>query len=287
MAIKTSNIIYTKIDEAPRLATYSLLPILQAFTKGSGIVFESWDISLAGRIIANFPDKLNEDQKIPDYLSRLEELVKTPTANIIKLPNISASIPQLKKAIKELQSKGYDLPNYPETPKTDAEKALRARFAKVLGSAVNPVLRNGNSDRRATVSVKQFARKNPHKMMKEWPNESMAQVAHMTENDFYENEKSTTIEKACHAAIKFFSDTGEELILKKFIALQQAEVIDTTVMNVQALRRFFEKQMQTAKETDLLLSLHLKTTMMKVSDPLYLGIAFLFFFRMCSVNMRR
>ena len=279
MAIKTSNIIYTKIDEAPRLATYSLLPILQAFTKGSGIVFESWDISLAGRIIANFPDKLNEDQKIPDYLSRLEELVKTPTANIIKLPNISASIPQLKKAIKELQSKGYDLPNYPETPKTDAEKALRARFAKVLGSAVNPVLRNGNSDRRATVSVKQFARKNPHKMMKEWPNESMAQVAHMTENDFYENEKSTTIEKACHAAIKFFSDTGEELILKKFIALQQAEVIDTTVMNVQALRRFFEKQMQTAKETDLLLSLHLKTTMMKVSDPIIFGHCVSVFFQ--------
>ena len=176
----TEKIIYTKIDEAPALATYSLLPILEAYTKGSGITVESKDISLAGRIIANFPEKLTEEQKIPDYLSELGKLAKLPKTNIIKLPNISASIPQLQAAIKELQEKGYDIPDYPEEPKTEAEKTLHTRFAKVLGSAVNPVLREGNSDRRAAASVKQFCRKNPHRMMKKWPVDSRSRVAHMT-----------------------------------------------------------------------------------------------------------
>jgi len=271
MTTEPSKIIYTKIDEAPALATQSLLPILQAFTKNSGITFEPWDISLAGRIIANFPDNLKEDQKIPDYLALLGSLAKTPMANIIKLPNISASIPQLKEAIEELKAKGYDLPDYPEEPKNDAEKALQARFAKVLGSAVNPVLREGNSDRRAAASVKQFGKKNPHKMMKAWPDASKTRVAHMTENDFYGNEKSMTVKTDKEVRIEFVDDTGDVTILKKKTALLQGEIIDATVMNVKALRRFFEKQIQASKEADVLLSLHLKATMMKVSDPIMFG----------------
>jgi len=200
----TSKIIWTKIDEAPALATFSLLPVIQAFTKGTGIDVETKDISLTGRIIANFPDNLTEEQKIPDNLKILGDLAKTPEANIIKLPNISASIPQLQAAIKELQEKGYDIPDYPEEAKNDEEKALQKRFAVVLGSAVNPVLREGNSDRRPAVSVKKFAQKNPHKMMRNWPESgSKARVAHMDGKDFYEYEKSKTVEKDCEVKIQF------------------------------------------------------------------------------------
>ncbi len=196
----TQQIIYTEVDEAPALATYSLLPILQAYTRGSGIVFEKKDISLAGRIIANFPEKLTESQRLPDYLGELGKLVKQPTTNVIKLPNISASIPQLKAAIKELQEKGYDIPDYPEVAKSEADKELQKRFAKVLGSAVNPVLREGNSDRRAAASVKEFGKKNPHKLMKPWPAESKSRVAHMTSGDFYGSEKSVTRGQGLHGA---------------------------------------------------------------------------------------
>jgi len=242
----TEKIIYTKIDEAPALATRSLLPILKAFTKNSGITFEPWDISLAGRIIANFPDNLNDDHKIPDYLSMLGDMAKTSVANIIKLPNISASIPQLKEALEELKTKGYDLPDYPEEPKNEEEKALQARFAKVLGSAVNPVLREGNSDRRAADSVKQFGKKNPHKMMKEWPKVSKTRVAHMTENDFYGNEKSLTVDKDKDVSIEFVADNDSVTVLKEKVSLLKNEIIDATVMNVKALRSFFEKQIQAA-----------------------------------------
>ncbi len=267
----TQQIIYTIVDEAPALATYSLLPILQAYTKKSGVSIEKKNISLAGRIIANFPDNLTEDQKVFDYLSELGKLVKIPTTNIIKLPNISASIPQLKRAIKELQDKSYDIPDYPEEPETDAEKELHARFAKVLGSAVNPVLREGNSDRRAADSVKQFGLKNPHKMMKEWPSASKSRVAHMTEGDFYGNERSTTVAKACNVRIECVTGDGNVTVLKEQIPLLEGEVIDASVMNVRALRQFYAEQIRNAKNNGVLLSLHLKATMMKVSDPIMFG----------------
>jgi isocitrate dehydrogenase len=266
------NITWTKIDEAPALATYSLLPIVQAFTKGSGINLETSDISLVGRVVANFPDKLTADQKIPDCLTQLGGLAKTPEANIIKLPNISASIPQLQNAIKELQKKGYDIPDYPEEPGNDAEKKLQARFAKVLGSAVNPVLREGNSDRRAATSVKKFARKNPHKMMKDWPaTGSKSRVAHMSGKDFFESEKSTTMDKACTARIEFVSAYGDARLLKEGLPLLEGEVVDTSVMNVAALRGFYAEQIEEAKKDGVLLSLHLKATMMKISDPIMFG----------------
>ena len=265
------QIIYTKVDEAPALATYSLLPIIKAYTKGSGVSIESKDISLSGRIIANFPENLTEDQRIPDDLSELGKLAKQPTTNIIKLPNISASIPQLIEAIKELQAKGYDIPNYPEEPKTPAEKELHARFAKVLGSAVNPVLREGNSDRRAAASVKQFGQKNPHRLMKDWPNISKSRVAHMTDGDFYGSEKSTTVNQACDVRIEFVGDDGNTTVLKEKTPLLAEEVIDASVMNVRALRTFFQEQIEAAKNDDVLLSLHLKATMMKVSDPIMFG----------------
>ncbi len=267
----TEKIIYTEIDEAPALATHSLLPILKAYTKGSGIDFEKWDISLAGRIIANFPDKLSDDQKIPDYLTEMGRMVKLPETNIIKLPNISASIPQLQDAIKELQAKGYDIPDYPEEPKTDEEKELHARFAKVLGSAVNPVLREGNSDRRAAASVKEFGRKNPHKMMKEWPEVSKCRVAHMSGGDFYGSEKSVTVADACDVRIECVADDGAVTVLKENIPLKAGEVFDSSVMNVKALRAFFGEQIAAAKNDGVLLSLHLKATMMKVSDPIMFG----------------
>ena len=268
----TLKIIWTKTDEAPALATHSLLPIVRAYTKDSGIDVETRDISLTGRIIANFPEKLTEDQKIPDYLTQLGELAQTPEANIIKLPNISASIPQLQSAIKELQEKGYDIPDYPEEPKNDAEKALQARFAKVLGSAVNPVLREGNSDRRPAASVKKFAQKNPHKMMKDWPKTgSKARVAHMDGKDFFESEKSTTMEKATNVKIEFVAGDGTTTVLKEKISLLEDEVIDTAVMNVAALRKFYAEQIEAAKKDGVLLSLHLKATMMKISDPIMFG----------------
>jgi isocitrate dehydrogenase len=268
----SSKIIWTKIDEAPALATYSLLPIVRAFAQGTGVEIESSDISLAGRILANFPDKLTEDQKIADNLALLGALAKSPEANIVKLPNISASIPQLQDAIAELQSHGYDIPNYPEEPANDEEKALQARFAKVLGSAVNPVLREGNADRRAAVSVKKFAQKNPHKMMKPWPESgSKARVAHMTEKDFYGTETSTTLDSATTARIEFVAADGGVTVLKEGLALMAGEVIDTSVMNVAALRAFFAKTIEEAKQDGVLLSLHLKATMMKISDPVMFG----------------
>ncbi len=274
------KIIWTKIDEAPALATYCLLPIVKAFTKGTGIDVETMDISLAGRIIANFPDNLTDEQKIPDYLAQLGEIAKSPKGNIIKLPNISASIPQLQAAINELQDKGYNIPNYPEEPKNDEEKKLQERFAKVLGSAVNPVLREGNSDRRAALSVKKFAQKFPHKMMKPWPETgSKARVAHMNEKDFYGSETSTTMEEACDVRIEFKSTEGEVSILKEKVSLLKGEVIDTSVMNVTALRKFYAEQIEEAKRDGVLLSLHLKATMMKISDPIMFGHAVYVYFK--------
>lgn len=265
------HIIYTIIDEAPALATYSLLPVLQSYTKGSGISYIKKDISLAGRIIANFPENLNDDQKIPDYLSELGALAKKPETNIIKLPNISASIPQLKEAIQELQEKGYNIPDYPEEPKTDAEIKLHARFAKVLGSAVNPVLREGNSDRRAAASVKLFGQKNPHRLMKEWPSDSKSSVAHMSGGDFYSSEKSVVVDKDCSVRIEYVDTDKTVTVLKEKTDLLKDEVLDASFMSVKALRSFYADQIALAKKNDLLLSLHLKATMMKVSDPIMFG----------------
>lgn len=268
------KIIWTITDEAPALASYSLLPIAKAFTKGTGIKFETKDISLPSRILANFPDKLTDDQKAPDYLAELGELVKKPEANIIKLPNISASIPQLQAAIKELQEKGYNIPDYPEEARNEEEKALQTRFAKVLGSAVNPVLREGNSDRRPASAVKKFAQKNPHKMMKPWPESgSKTRVAYMNEKDFYGTEKSTTMEKADNIRIEFVDADGNVTVLKESLPLLDGEIIDAAVMNVAALRKFYAEQIEEAKKDDVLLSLHLKATMMKVSDPIMFGHA--------------
>ena len=269
-----TKIIWTKIDEAPALATYCLLPIVKSFAKGTGIDIETRDISLAGRILANFPDNLTEDQKIPDYLTELGIIAKTPEANIIKLPNISASIPQLIEAIKELQSKGYKVPDYPEEPKNDQEKVLKERFAKVLGSAVNPVLREGNSDRRAAASVKKFAQKHPHKMMKPWPESgSKTRVAHMTQKDFYGTEKSVTLGNDDTVNIEFVDPNGKVTILKEKLKLLAGEVIDSSVMNVKELRKFYAEQIEEAKKDKVLLSLHLKATMMKISDPIMFGHA--------------
>ena len=274
----TSKIIYTKIDEAPALATYSLLPVIQAFTKGTGVEVETRDISLAGRIIANFPDMLSANQKISDQLAELGELALKPEANIIKLPNISASIPQLKAAIRELQDHGYKVPDYPEDPANDAEKEIKARYAKVLGSAVNPVLREGNSDRRAPLSVKQYAKKNPHKMGA-WSSDSTSHVAFMQAGDFYGSEKSVTVPDATTVRIEFAGSDGSVKVLKEKTALQKGEVIDTAVMNVRSLRQFFAEQIEDAKRTGLLLSLHLKATMMKVSDPIMFGHAVSVFYK--------
>ncbi len=265
-----SKIIWSEIDEAPALATYAFLPVVKAFTKDADIEVETKDISLAGRIVANFPDKLTPEQKIADNLAELGDLVKKPEANVIKLPNISASIPQLQAAIKELQSKGYDIPNYPEEATTEEEKALQTRFAKVLGSAVNPVLREGNSDRRAAASVKAFAQKNPHKMMKAWPEVSQCRVAHMEEGDFYASEKSVTMDKADTVRIEFVGSAGVE-VLKEKLELLAGEVLDSSVLNVAALRKFYAETAAEAKEKGVLLSLHLKATMMKVSDPIMFG----------------
>ncbi len=269
-----NKIIWTKTDEAPFLASYSLLPIVKAFTKGTGIEIETKDISLASRIKANFPERLNEGQKVPDDLAELGKIVKTPDANVIKLPNISASIPQLTATIKELQTNGFNIPDYPEEPKNEEELELQARFAKNLGSAVNPVLREGNSDRRPAAAVKKFAKTNPHKMMKPWPESgSKTHVAHMTENDFFGNEISTTMEKETDVKFIFENANGEETVLKEKLHLLEGEVLDVTVMNVASLRKFFEEQIEKAKKENILLSLHLKATMMKISDPIMFGHA--------------
>ncbi|AIL71113.1 isocitrate dehydrogenase [Vibrio vulnificus] len=272
MPTEKPTIIYTITDEAPALATYSLLPIIQAFTASSGINVETRDISLAGRIIANFPEHLKEEQRIGDALAELGELAQTPEANIIKLPNISASIPQLKAAIKELQDKGYDLPNYPEEPSTYEEEAIKATYDKIKGSAVNPVLREGNSDRRAPLSVKNYAKKNPHSMGA-WSSNSKSHVSSMTEKDFFGSEKSVTVNGATNVQIEFVAENGSKKVLKKAFALQDKEIIDSAVLNKNALVAFFEKEIAEAKQQDVLLSLHMKATMMKVSDPVIFGHA--------------
>ena len=275
-----AKIIWSEIDEAPALATYAFLPIVQAFCKGNGVDVETKDISLSGRILANFPEKLTDEQKVEDWLSWLGDLVQKPEANVIKLPNISASIPQLQAAIKELQEKGYDVPTYPEEATTDEEKELQARYAKCLGSAVNPVLREGNSDRRAAASVKKFAQKNPHRMMKDWPapGTSKCRVAHMDSGDFYETEKSVTMEAADTVKIQFVDAAGK-VDVKKEVALQAGEVFDSSVMKVAELQEFYAKTAQEAKEKGVLLSLHLKATMMKISDPIMFGHAVKVYFK--------
>ena len=277
MTSNNSTIIYTKTDEAPALATYSFLPIVEAFCKAAGIRIETRDISLAGRIIASFPDYLSADQQIADALAELGEMAKTPDANIIKLPNISASIPQLKATIKELQAAGLALPDYPDEPANDKEKDAKARYDKIKGSAVNPVLREGNSDRRAPAPVKEYARNNPHSMG-EWSADSKSHVASMTEGDFYGSEQSTTLDKADDVKISFTAKSGETTVLKASTPVLAGEVIDASVMSQSALAAFLNKEIAAAKEEGVLLSVHLKATMMKVSDPIIFGQAVKVFF---------
>lgn len=265
-----SKIIYTLTDEAPALATYSLLPIVQAFTKSANIEVATKDISLAGRILAQFPDVLPKDKQVEDALTELGKLALKPEANIIKLPNISASVPQLKAAIAELQSQGFDIPNYPEEPKSEQERDIASRYSKVLGSAVNPVLREGNSDRRVATPVKQFAKDNPHRMG-EWSSDSKTHVSSMTEGDFFSNEKSHVCESASEVKIEFTSTNGDSKILKDGLKLEAGEVIDSSVMSYSSLKEYFEKEISDAKSKNLLLSLHMKATMMKVSDPYIFG----------------
>ncbi|MEN5386482.1 NADP-dependent isocitrate dehydrogenase [Aliarcobacter skirrowii] len=267
-----AQIIYTKVDEAPALATYSFLPIVQAFTKSSGIQMVQKDISLAGRIIAAFPENLKPEQKIGDALAELGDMTQNPDANIIKLPNISASIPQLKAAIAELQSKGYDIPNY------DANEEVTARYSKILGSAVNPVLREGNSDRRAPSAVKNYAKNNPHKMGV-WAKDSKTDVAHMDSNDFYGSEVSTILDKEDNFKISFVGKDGKETVLKASLPLEKGEVVDATKLSAKSLQEFYQKGIDEAKKRDVLLSLHLKATMMKVSDPIMFGFAVKVYFK--------
>ena len=274
----TQKIIYTLTDEAPRLATYSLLPIVQAFTKAAGVVVETRDISLAGRILAHFPENLDASQKVADELAELGALTLKPEANIIKLPNISASIPQLKAAIKELQSQGYKIPDFPDNPNTNADKETRSRYGKVLGSAVNPVLREGNSDRRAAPSVKQYARKHPHRMGR-WAPHSRTRVVHMNNGDFYGSERSVTVPEVVNTRIEFVGKDGKIQILRDKLFLTPGEIIDAAVMSRRSLRKFYAEQIEIAKKEDVLLSLHLKATMMKVSDPIMFGHAVSVFFK--------
>jgi isocitrate dehydrogenase len=271
------EIVWTKVDEAPALATYSLLPIIQAFVGAAGVSMKLKDISLAGRIIANFPEKLTPAQRIGDELTELGVLATKPEANIIKLPNISASIPQLKAAIKELQDKGYDIPDYPDNPATDAEKEIKARYAKVFGSVVNPVLREGNSDRRAAGAVKQYARNNPHKMGA-WSKDSKSHVAHMSGGDYYGSEVSTTVAAATNARIELVGKDGAVTVLKAKTPIQAGEIIDAAVMSKKALRAFFAEQIDDAKKQGVLFSLHVKATMMKIADPIVFGHAVSIFF---------
>ena len=272
MTNKTPKIIYTLTDEAPALATYSLLPIIKAFSKPANLSVETRDISLAARIISSFPDFLEVDQRMNDDLQELGELAKTPEANIIKLPNISASIPQLNEAIKELQEQGYAVPDYPVKPTNEKDEDVKARYSKILGSAVNPVLREGNSDRRVADPVKAYAKQNPHSMG-EWSKDSKSHVAHMEQGDFYGSEKSYVSPKAGSVSIVLTNGQGEETTLKQTVELEKDEVIDAAVMSSTALRDFYEAQMQDAKDNDVMLSLHLKATMMKVSDPVMFGHA--------------
>jgi isocitrate dehydrogenase len=271
-AAQTAKIIYTLTDEAPALATYSFLPIVQAFTKAANVEIETSDISLAGRIIANFPEGLTAEQQQPDALSLLGELAQTPAANIIKLPNISASLPQLTAAIQELQEQGYNIPDYPAEPQDEAEKAIKLRYAKILGSAVNPVLREGNSDRRVAAAVKQYAQKNPHRVGV-WKKDSKSHVAHMDSGDFYGSEQSKVVAEAGSVKIELVAANGAVTVLKEQTAVTAGEIIDAAVMSVAALRAFYEQEIKAAKDEDILLSLHVKATMMKVSDPILFGHA--------------
>lgn len=273
-----SKIHYTLTDEAPMLATHSFLPIVQGFTKTADITIEVPDISLAGRILANFPEFLKEEQRIPDALAELGALANTPEANIIKLPNISASVPQLDEAIAELQAKGFAVPNYPAEPKNEDEKAIKARYGKVLGSAVNPVLREGNSDRRAPKAVKNYAKANPHKMGT-WAKDSKTEVAYMKSGDFYGTENSTTLENATDYTIKFYGEDGSVQELKSAAPLKAGEVIDSSVMNLNSLKSFVQEAIQEAKDKNVLLSAHLKATMMKISDPVIFGAIVETFFK--------
>lgn len=275
---KNAKIIYTLTDEAPALATYSLLPIIQRFTATADVVVETSDISLAGRIIANFPEKLTPAQRQPDALTELGELTRKPEANIIKLPNISASIPQLVEAIQELQARGYDIPDYPAEPSTEAEKEIQARYAKVLGSAVNPVLREGNSDRRVALPVKQYAQKNPHSMGK-WTPDSKTVVAHMEDGDFYGSEKSAVIEQAGNLKIEFVGADGAVKTLREKVPVLAGEVVDGSRMSIKALRAFYATAIDEARRRNVLLSLHVKATMMKVSDPVLFGHAVTVYFQ--------
>ena len=272
MTTQPAKIVYTFTDEAPALATYSFLPIVQAFTKAANVSIETADISLAGRIISAFPDRLTPAQQQPDALAMLGELAKTPEANIIKLPNISASTPQLTAAITELQSQGYEIPDYPAQPQNDAETAIKARYAKILGSAVNPVLREGNSDRRVAASVKQYAQKHPHRVGA-WTPDSQTHVAHMESGDFYGSEQSVVVEEAGQVSIELVAADGSVSVLKERVAVLAGEVIDASVMSVKALREFYDRQITAAKSENILLSLHVKATMMKISDPIIFGHA--------------
>lgn len=277
MTTQKTKIIYTITDEAPALATYSLLPIIKAFTTAAGVDVETRDISLAARILSNFPERLSDSQKVPDALKELGELTQDPNANIIKLPNISASIPQLQAAIAELQAKGYDIPGYPESPQNETEKAIYDAYARVLGSAVNPVLREGNSDRRAPAAVKQYARTNPHPMGK-WSQASRTHVAHMRSGDFYASDISCTMDKATRLKIEFVGKDGKTTVLKE-VSAEDAEVVSAQFMNVRALRTFLDEEMEGARKAGLLFSLHLKATMMKVSDPIIFGHAVTVYFK--------
>ena len=274
---KTPKILYTLTDEAPALATYSLLPIVQAFTKTAGIQVETRDISLSGRILANFPEFLTETQRINDDLAELGHLATTPEANIVKLPNISASVPQLKAAIKELQSQGYALPDYPEEPKTEEEKSIKSKYDKIKGSAVNPVLREGNSDRRAPFAVKNYARKHPHSMGA-WSADSASHVDSMSAGDFYGSEQSITLNQATELTISLQGTDGSTEVLKSGLKVQEGEVIDASTLSVSQYRAFIQKAKQDAQQKGVLFSLHLKATMMKVSDPILFGHAVTVFF---------
>jgi len=278
MSVNTSKITYTLTDEAPALATFSFLPVVKAFTETAGIEIESKDISLASRILSVFPEYLNENQKVGNALAELGQLATTPEANIIKTPNISASIPQLKEAIKELQSQGFNLPDYPEDPSTEKDKEAKAKYDKIKGSAVNPVLREGNSDRRAPLSVKNYARKHPHSMGK-WSADSKSHVSFMKEGDFFHNEKSLTLKDAGTYKISFTDKSGNEKILKANAPLKAGEIIDGTFMSKKKLVSFLENQINDSKNSNVLFSLHLKATMMKVSDPIIFGHAVKVFFK--------
>ena len=273
-----SDIIYTYTDEAPLLATYSLFPIIKEYLKRANVSIETMDISLAGRILANFPEHLKDEQKVPNYLEILGQLTQDPKANIIKLPNISASIPQLNAAIAELQAKGFEVPSYPAQPKNEAENEIKERYAKVLGSAVNPVLREGNSDRRCAKAVKDYAKEFPHKNGP-WDKSIKTRVAHMNEGDFYSNEKSLIASEASEFSISFESENGQKTLLKSGIKLNKGDILSATFMSVSALDDFIEKTIDEAKKDDLLYSVHLKATMMKVSDPVIFGHFVKIFFK--------